>query len=448
MTTTTRDQLGALAAGATIERCGGGSAMQRVMGRGHAASLVRLLWSDWVRPTLRFFVLEVDGIPSRHAQSRWRWWKEDTAAVSFAVSPLLLSVARSPAPAPVRPSWEHRTQWASSRLFVGVVPRHQHGTDCCVLGAVDAGTGAAAEALRSPPGHTVCEWQANSRWVAMVVRPTADPYASWAYFFDRGTRPMVLTVAPIPICGGNLGGGGDTKFIGGVKNNTQEHQQQSGVSVAMPGAHESFGYCLVQLFMDKRVESEVVVAITDQLSPENKTVIFVVDMEKTFNDRSLVLLSTTSCEFSAPFNRLVVMRNDWNPCSTETRSFLVKTAGRRSVSTHMFSHVDDVFVVSDSLLCVSFRTNKDWDFVKFYHTDDLTHPLNLLQNLPSHNNKAQAPHTSKSMRRFMAESGFIFQMSANMVDVIEPRSGFVLLTLNFPAFSPVTLVTPSSGFLH
>ncbi|KAH3698819.1 hypothetical protein Pelo_19787 [Pelomyxa schiedti] len=61
-TVTTRGQLGAIAAGATIPRCGGGSALQQIMGRGHATTFARLLWSDWVRPTIRLFVLKVNGL--------------------------------------------------------------------------------------------------------------------------------------------------------------------------------------------------------------------------------------------------------------------------------------------------------------------------------------------------------------------------------------------------
>ncbi|KAH3732002.1 hypothetical protein Pelo_17162 [Pelomyxa schiedti] len=205
---------------------------------------------------------------------------------------------------------------------------------------------------------------------------------SWWPLRDGG--PVVLTVAPI-ICnhdyggGGGGGGGGDKKYIGG-------NMAQQSVVVEIPGV-ETFRCdgTSVKLFMDKCVESEVVVVIADLFSPENKTVIFVVDTEKTFNDRSLI----ACCDEER-------LESLFPGCGAH--SFLVKTVGTTSayrnknchnnavlrveestgVSTHMFSHVDEMSMVSDSLLCVSFRANKDWDFVKFYHTDDLAHPLNLL----------------------------------------------------------------------
>ncbi|KAH3722983.1 hypothetical protein Pelo_18311 [Pelomyxa schiedti] len=37
-------------------------------------------------------------------------------------------------------------------------------------------------------------------------------------------------------------------------------------------------------------------------------------------------------------------------------------------------------------------------------------------------------------RRFFAESGFVFLLSANTVDVIEPTSGFLVLTISFPGY--------------
>ncbi|KAH3714082.1 hypothetical protein Pelo_19410 [Pelomyxa schiedti] len=67
---TTRGQLGALAAGATVNRCGADSPMQRVMGRDHASSFLRILWFDVVLPTIRLFVLDVRGSALRDGALR------------------------------------------------------------------------------------------------------------------------------------------------------------------------------------------------------------------------------------------------------------------------------------------------------------------------------------------------------------------------------------------
>ncbi|KAH3698873.1 hypothetical protein Pelo_19733 [Pelomyxa schiedti] len=76
--------------------------------------------------------------------------------------------------------------------------------------------------------------------------------------------------------------------------------------------------------------------------------------------------------------------------------------------------------VSDSLLCVSFRTNIDHQLVRFYHRDNLTHPLDLLPPGIHSNNTEETPKGFKPRRKFTADLGFVFKVHANVID---PTSG-------------------------
>ncbi|KAH3763271.1 hypothetical protein Pelo_4872 [Pelomyxa schiedti] len=304
---TTFGQLGALAAGATVARCGANSAMQRIMGRGLATSLVRTLWFDWVRPTIKVFLLQVScvhdgttGVPS----TAYR-------AVSFALSPLLLSVAGT----------------SSS-----------HG-----------------------PGPTLVPLQYgrlfDGRRVAHITNGqyTQQPWDG----FELSVWDPVVPRTPWVTCAR-----GDT-----------------------PG--KDYEWCLVVVVV-------VVVAVMAMV---------IVEMVATI-----------------PVDHIV------------------ESTG---ISTLIHRNVVDVFRVSDSLFCVSFQTNKQQEWFRFYHRDQPTVPLDVLQELKRNKTK----HRGKHVRRFMAVSGFVFNVFANMVDVIDPTTGFVILTITFPDFSSINLTSPFSCFL-
>ncbi|KAH3762632.1 hypothetical protein Pelo_5525 [Pelomyxa schiedti] len=350
---TTRSQLGALAAGATISRCGANSAMVGAMGHGHATSLVRMLWSGWVRPTIRFFVIDARGFPSG-------------ATVSFALSPLLLSVALAPACFDVALG----SSWVDSNRFAYV----RFGGDPYLPGlwvgdlrTLRCGEGGVAVA-RGRPGEDYV-YQANSKWAAMV-----------SYTSSGNPGHAALTVASLK----------------SVDDHTGMEFLRHSVVVEMPFVESSVPVRF-QLYFDKSVDSEVIVVqCNKRYSSGNRADIFVVDMEQTHSTKSLTILSTTTCMFPAHyFESLVVLRN-WLPRSPDygSRSFFVNAAVADGVFysrntkmcrnelfhveestgklTHVVSHMVDVFRVCDSLVGVSFRANKEQELIKFYHRDDPT----------------------------------------------------------------------------
>ncbi|KAH3745414.1 hypothetical protein Pelo_13163 [Pelomyxa schiedti] len=192
-----------------------------------------------------------------------------------------------------------------------------------------------------------------------------------------------------------------------------------------------------QLYLDKSVDSEVIVVLSPHNSYSgNRADIFVVDMEQTYNTKSLTILSTTTCMFPEHiFESLVVLRN-WLPRSPDygSRSFFVNAVVADGVSyrrnkkmcrnelfhveestgtlTHMVSHMVDVFRVCDSLLGgMLFKS-----------------------------------HKGKKVRRFYIDSGFMLNVFGNLIDVIEPTTGFLVLSITFPCFHFIHHLTHFSCF--
>ncbi|KAH3714600.1 hypothetical protein Pelo_18890 [Pelomyxa schiedti] len=186
---TTRSQLGALAAGAAISRCGANSAMVGVMGHGHATSLVRMLWSDWVRPTILFFVVDARGFPSGATTCSYSQAKS-TTTVSFALSPLLLSVALAPAPPPACINTASGASWVDSDRAADVAYGGSYPLYHPVVWVRDVHTrlpgGAGGVAVaRGRPGEAYV-YAVDSKWAAMVSYSTAG-----------NGSPAALTVASL-----------------------------------------------------------------------------------------------------------------------------------------------------------------------------------------------------------------------------------------------------------
>ncbi|KAH3732399.1 hypothetical protein Pelo_16764 [Pelomyxa schiedti] len=104
----------------------------------------------------------------------------------------------------------------------------------------------------------------------------------------------------------------------------------------------------------------------------------------------------------------------------------------------------DIFRVSDALFCVSVRTNRLHEWFQIRHRDRPTKSENYLEGL-NHSKENKGKH----VRRFLAESGFIFNVFANNVAVIEPTTGLFVLTMRFARLVWLgTLVIPSVPGLH
>ncbi|KAH3767204.1 hypothetical protein Pelo_913 [Pelomyxa schiedti] len=424
--TTVRDQMGALAAAAAVARCGAGSPMVAVMGRGHAAWLVRTLWADLVRPTLRLFVVDVTGVCRQGPDTACRV----PHGASFRLSPLLLGVACGPRLPP--------TPYGTTRVGPGSISLWLHRgrgmLAVCDLLANSMPRREAVPVANAPwDGHVV-----GSRWAATVGR-TRNPVASAKAPGSASKHidaEVSLTVAEMirgvaVSAGGCLCGCGDDGDLGYT------------VVVGVPQFAGSEGR--VQMFPDQSVESEVIVTH----STANRTLILVVDVEQTHNSRSLAVLSTTRCEFPPGylFQYLVVMRN-WGQCSSSpfgSRTFIVTTHFKRSfyevfrVQEHtaifmpIMRHVSGVFSLSDSLFCLSFYAKKLRDYFYLYHFGDPTHPHDIAQSFPY-------PKSCKQVKakRFLAKSGLMFRvLVSNVIEVIEPKTGFLCLTIGFPGLKSI-----------
>ncbi|KAH3732003.1 hypothetical protein Pelo_17163 [Pelomyxa schiedti] len=412
-TITTRGQLGALAAGATVERCGGDSPMQRVMGRGPATSFVRTLWSDWVRPTMRLFTLQFSGLRRGNSPaSRF----PVTFGVTFSASPLLLGVASAPAMLPSRfgvCSWVDRTHVVvDSKLY------QQTGLD-----VIDVVSRSKVASIRGPPDQGT-ESYVNSKWAA-VVR-----------YNRRGgvefSAPDTLAVARIrekPEDKGERKGEG--------KDDGKETAGRQCVVVEM-----TVGHCSecencplkVKMFRDQYADSEVVV--TQSRKRGSVTSIFVVDLEQTYNSGSLAIVSTTTCVLPTGhlFESMIVLRNS----ETKGRTFIVRThKGNRCFDV---CNLDEGTGIATHIMHNAVDMLQEW--FRIYHRDRPTKSENYLVGL-----RHSKEHKGKHVRRFLAESGFIFNVFANTVDVIEPTSGTFVLTLSFSQFASINLTAPLSCHL-
>ncbi|KAH3722913.1 hypothetical protein Pelo_18381 [Pelomyxa schiedti] len=402
---TTRGQLGALAAGATIARCGAGSAIFRVMGLDHATSFVRMLWEEVVRPTIRVFALGLMVLPHYPTDAR-----RLTLYLSF--SPLLMSLSSSPGRVTTTPM-------DFSKVFEGLPPPRP-----------------------GLPGYGIRDF--NTKWVVCIemrprfletnTPPTTTTNSSTNRISDGIAR---MSVAPLKggFGGGSVGGDGATCDV------------DRAVVVDVPVVA---GCVALRVYMDQSVDREVVVAqITDSC-----VVMVAVDMEETCNSKKLAVLSTTRCDFPSVvgygFYSAVVMRNWDDPFSPSygSRTFLVKASWQQSRNEILkfveggtreviqYGHGDDVFRLSDSLFCVSCSTKKLVGSLRIYHRDSIAHALNLISG---------SKRKPKSRKQFYMEieSGFIFKVFSNLIEVIEPTSGSVVLTINFPEFELGILETCS-----
>ncbi|KAH3760147.1 hypothetical protein Pelo_8030 [Pelomyxa schiedti] len=407
---TTRAQLGALAAGATIARCGAGSAIFRVMGRDQSTSFVRMLWLDVVRPTIRVFTLDLMASPvSRSSVPR-------NLLLHFSFSPLLMSLSSSPGRVTTTPI-------DSCKVYKGLPPPFPElpnsGTRNC-----------------------------NTKWVVCVNMCHETTTSCTTTTITNGSSSISDGIARMSVAPLKGGGGIVSGDTGGA---TCDVDRAVVVDVpVVPG-------CLaIQAYMDQSVDREVVLA---QIT-ERGAVILAVDMEETCNSRKLAVLSTTRCDFPSAvdysFSSLVVMRNWDDPSSPSygSRTFLVKaiweqrrneilkfTEGGTSSSPDGLIQcdvIDDVFRLSDSLFCLSFCTNKLKGSFGIYHRDNTAHTPNLVQGTKS---------TPRKKFRVTAQTGFIFKVFSTMIEVIEPTSGRVVLVINFPDVRWIHLSTPFSCFL-
>ncbi|KAH3732400.1 tripartite motif-containing protein 39 [Pelomyxa schiedti] len=392
---TTRGQLGALAAGATVNRCGANSPMQRVMGRDHASSFLRILWFDVVLPTIRLFVLDVCGLALRDGALR-----QKEVAVSFALSPLLMSIFREPSSVPpldFSPVYKALPLWASS-----------------------------------PSSHNQIRDDStayNTKWVASVGN-----------FVRRGKEVISGSLTVAPLMGGAISTG-----------RAPHCDVERAVVVDMPMVN---GCITCRAFVDQSVDCEVVVAQVTQ----SCVVVVVVDMEETCESKKLAVLSTTRCEFPSEqhnFYSVVVMRN-WDDLFSPaygSRTFLVKLSWNRlrfeilhfpeaaispKPTVIQSKNVEDVFRLSDSLFCVSCCRNTLQESFSIYHRENPAHPLTL----------GQLTSTSRKRFHVTAESGFIFNSFSTIIEVIEPTSGCVILVINCPGFQHLSIATPSSFWWH
>ncbi|KAH3765138.1 hypothetical protein Pelo_2970 [Pelomyxa schiedti] len=417
-TTTTRAQLGAVAAGATIPRCGARCPMVLAMGHGPAAWLVGSLWRDLVRPTLR--TLRLDAFTEHFPFS-----------LAVTVSPLLLGAVPGSPPDPspsLAFSWVRPTPVGSdSAVTVRRNPAGGPSAGDWVLATRDTRTYLQVPVARVPLG-------------AAHVNLLCPPDWSVTAVLQASRRPHV-TLAVAPLRSAPLRG--------------HEEEERRLVHVEVPQFTEPDG---IRIYPDHSVCSEV--ALTQ--SSCNKMVILIVDVAETHRSKSLAVLSTTRCEFPDHYSveSLVVMRN-WDSCSPDrhgSRTFIVKT--RRNMptrkafptyeafhvqectaaSTSIKRHVVDAFRVSDSLFCVSYRTNTDLEWFNLYHRDSPARPLEVVHpSLKIKGNRKSHDRQSVVARSSMAHSGFVFIAWNNAIDVIEPTTGFKCLTLKLVLFYPVKL---------
>ncbi|KAH3722525.1 hypothetical protein Pelo_18769 [Pelomyxa schiedti] len=247
-------------------------------------------------------------------------------------------------------------------------------------------------------------WGVNSKWAACVT---------------SGTEPVCLAVVPM---------GGLKALEGGA-----------GGDVSCDG------------YADGRVP-----VVAKHTRRANVIELFVVDIAATYKRRSLALLSTMRCELPTglQWKSLFVMRN-WDQCSAGygSRTFIVKAEASSKYS--MFSWAEgtgtatpiifpdsdatiyDVMRLSDSVLCLSLRKKKRGGMFGLYHRHDVTQQLRHRIDCSS----------KKKFVLVAAESGLMFVRYHDRIEVVEPITGVVVLTLNFPAWNWYNLEAPFSCFL-
>ncbi|KAH3743049.1 hypothetical protein Pelo_15542 [Pelomyxa schiedti] len=326
---TTRNQIGTLAAGAMVARCGRGSAMQRVMGRGHAATFVRVLWSDWVRPTITLFVLDLHGYYRRTTDSTdFTLW--------FTVSPLLMSLSHGPALATDK-------RWFST-IYTVMIPQLTPRTPSSASGTHFT-TGAF-----------------NSKWMASV-----------SSYHNRKETAATLSVAPVK---------GRGIWCDGACCDL-EHLVVVDIPVVEPGC------VAIHPYMDQSVCCEVIIA---QIA-ERAVVVLAVDMEQTCDTKRLALLSTTRCDLHNPnimYFSLVVLRN-WDQQSPAygSRTFIVQKSsneivhfaeGSSSSTVTRCDNCDQLFRLSDSVFGVSSSAKKQRGSFKLFDRDNVAQKV---QQVPS-----------------------------------------------------------------
>ncbi|KAH3723344.1 hypothetical protein Pelo_17953 [Pelomyxa schiedti] len=387
---TTRAQLGALAAGATISRCGAQSAIFLVMGQDQATSFVRMLWLDVVRPTIRLFRLYMFASPVSRTLPT-------DLVLYLSFSPLLMSLSSSPGRVTTTPS-DFRQVYEGLPLPFPELPRS--GTGNC-----------------------------NTKWAVCVdMCPTTTSIS------DGIAR---MSVAPLK--------GGWSVGVDGFTCDVDR-----AVVVDVPTVRGCFA---IQAYMDQSVDREVVLAqvaesfvvmvVADMEDTCNSKKLAVL---------STTRCDFPSVGYT--FYSLVVMRNWDDPFSPTygSRTFLVKamwedrneilkfTEGGTNSSPNGLIQCDDisdVFRLSDSLFCVAFGTENQRGSFSIFTRDDTARPLNLLQ---------QMTYTSRKKSLVTAESGFIFRVYTTRIEVIEPTSRFVVLVITFPDVKWVHLNTPFSCF--
>ncbi|KAH3763606.1 hypothetical protein Pelo_4536 [Pelomyxa schiedti] len=376
-----------------------------------------MLWLDVVRPTIRVFTLDLTASPVPHSSV------PRNLLLHFPFSPLLMSLSSS---SPGRVVAHEPT--SSYKVYEGLPPPFPELPN----------SGARSFNAKWVVCVDTC-YETNNATTTRTTTTTGNSSSTSSIRNSNRISDGIARMSVAPLKGG-FGGG----TVGG-DGATCDVDRAVVVDVPMvPG-------CLVvRAYMDQSVNREVVLA---QIT-RSGAALFVVDMEETCNSRKLVVLSTERCDFPSAvdysFSSLVVLRNWDDPSSPSygSRTFLVKaileqrrneilkfTEGGASSSPDGFiqcDNIDDVFRLSDSLFCVS-SCLKEGSF-RVYHRDNATQPLDLIQGTK----------LTPWKFRVTAESGLIFKVFFTRIEVIEPTSGCVVLTINFPYVKWIHLSTPFS----
>ncbi|KAH3722628.1 hypothetical protein Pelo_18666 [Pelomyxa schiedti] len=423
----TRDQMAALAAG-IHPRCGSRGALLAIMGPHHAHHLVRdLVWSGLVLPTLALFLVDVAASESAFSIGSTR------VLLSFVLSPVLLSVFRAPTRAP--------HDGPSGGQWFG--PRHAAHLDFVGGLRVEDLVSRTIVTVRPPSTHRgppARRWAANSKWGVSLT----SVYSSSHNDDDDGDWGWCVTVGVASTSG--VIAVASRSAVGSEEIESSDGESGTFVFVTM----KVLSNAVVNVHMDHAVDSEAIITEVTAKS----AVMSVVDLEQTYKSRSLVVVSTTTWPLPVGhwFLDSVVMRRRRKSSdgASPRRVFIVKTLcnetscalfrvdeqqtgpSEYNLITLPGGHDEvDVYPVTQSLFWYVSFDSCDPQKKSVYTVcdcDDVEHPV-LVEDLCSSDHGWMA-----------AEGGFLFGVGSNGIEVLEPTSGGVVLTIKFPGFSCLDLM--------
>ncbi|KAH3758366.1 hypothetical protein Pelo_9826 [Pelomyxa schiedti] len=426
--------------------CGRDSALLAIMGHNHGHHFVNDLWSDLVLPTLKLFIFDVAPLPSSSSSPVG----QTPTILSMVLSPLLFSVFRGPAPMPY-----------TGQHYGGFLdPTHAAYLDFKgTMTIYDLMNNSKVELMPLAAKHREqChrESAVNSKWgVCVTSTQQAACNDNRKTPGHQGGSNVSVAVVPMSVV---LGGGGseeDGEYYSscGVGSGTVVVSMPVVVAVGLLRPNVT-----VHVRMDRRVDGEAIVT----QSAEKEVAFVVVDVEKTYRSRSLVIVSTTKWNLPRghSFRRFTVARSTGRTRLASEggvpRVFIVTTFWNWSVAV-LFRvdegtggtcqtiplldgfEVDVVTHLTGSLFSVSFTNKLQEKKLAVYHSDDITHPKLVITG--ERGGVAQC--------WFTVEGGFIFKVSRVRVSVLEPMNGKTVLTLYFPGstrWSPA-ISSPFSCFL-